>query len=584
MGQWVHEKQLGRLRNAKASLNLYLQVASYEQAIRELAYHLATSAIAKDSYRMQLHSKNRRLALINKALVATFITAVPSLVSLPTNAQTAIPTSAALPLLGDGSEMTSSAERRLGDRIARELYRDPDYIDDPVLADYVQGIWQSLLTAARQRGDLTPELDERFAWRIVLGRDRTVNAFALPGGYLGVHLGLMAVVSSRSELASVLGHELSHVTQRHIARLMAKNSQQAPWMLGAMILGALAASKNAEAGNALIVGGQALSAQSQLNFSRDMEREADRIGFGVMTQAGFDAQGFVSMFDKLQQASRLNDTGAYPYLRTHPLTTERIADMRSRLPLGAAVANQTIPTASHAMLTARARVLSNPSVDALRSWQAQADDAGLENSPGAVQAGVLYGAAMAASQMREPALARQRLARLQSIIDLDPEASIQTQWLEVEIALAARDLSKSQWKTLSDRIDFNDAHPSHGRRPALLLQAQVALQIGQGPALDTATQHLQTWVTANPQDALAWQWLASAYTAQSQPLRAIRAEAESRAAQLDFAGALDRLKAAQDLGLRSTVAQSNADHIDASIIDTRRRQIESLLKDQALER
>lgn len=135
-----------------------------------------------------------------------------------------------LPTLGDGSEMSSSAERRLGDRIAREIYRDPDYIDDPVLLDYVQEIWQPLLAAARARGDLSAELHERFAWEIMLARDRTVNAFALPGGYLGVHLGLIAVVGSRDELASVLGHELSHVTQRHISRVMAKQSQQTPWL------------------------------------------------------------------------------------------------------------------------------------------------------------------------------------------------------------------------------------------------------------------------------------------------------------------------------------------------------------------
>ena len=267
------------------------------------------------------------------------------------------PTNLQLPTLGDGSDMTSSDERRLGDRIAREIYRDPDYIDDPVLGEYVQGIWQPLLAAARARGDLTPELDERFAWEIMLGRDRTVNAFALPGGYLGVHLGLIAIVGSRDELASVLGHELSHVTQRHISRLMSKQGQQAPWLIGAMILGVLAASKSADAGNALIVGGQAVAAQTQLNFSRDMEREADRIGFGVMTQAGFEAQGFVSMFDKLQQASRLNDNGAYPYLRSHPLTTERIADMRARLPLGAATAVSATFSAEHAMISARARAL-----------------------------------------------------------------------------------------------------------------------------------------------------------------------------------------------------------------------------------
>jgi predicted Zn-dependent protease len=518
--------------------------------------------------------------LMNKRFATTLIAAFLWTAPFPSPGQTTNPS---LPLLGDGSEMTSSAERRLGDRIARELYRDPDYIDDPALGDYVQSIWQPLLAAARQRGDLTPELDERFAWRIVLGRDRSVNAFALPGGYLGVHLGLMAVVSSKSELASVLGHELSHVTQRHIARLMAKNSQQAPWVIGAMILGALAASKNAEAGNALIVGGQALSAQSQLNFSRDMEREADRVGFGVMTQAGFEAQGFVSMFDKLQQASRLNDSGAYPYLRSHPLTTERIADMQSRLPLGVASNQQAALTLSHAMLTARARVLSNSGIDALRSWQAQADGTAIENDAPAVQAGVLYGATMAASRMRDPTLARQCLARLQRIVEGDSEAKRQAQWLGVEIALTAADLSKTQWNALVDSLGLNNPQPSTLRRPELLLQAQVVMQVGPSPALTVATQNLLTWVAVNPQDALAWQWLASVYTAQNQPLRALRAEAESRAAHLDYAGALDRLKAAQGLKPGATGARSNADHIDASIIDTRRRQIEALLKDQALE-
>lgn len=531
---------------------------------------------------MHLFKKNRFLALIKQAQVAIFIIASCTLTPNQLNAQTSA--SSLLPLLGDASEISSGAERRLGDRIARELYRDPDYIDDPVLADYVQGIWQPLLAAARARGDLTPELDERFAWRIVLGRDRSVNAFALPGGYLGVHLGLMAVVSSRSELASVLGHELSHVTQRHIARLMAKNSQQTPWMIGAMILGALAASKNADAGNALIVGGQALSAQAQLNFSRDMEREADRIGFGVMTQAGFEAQGFVSMFDKLQQASRLNDNGAYPYLRSHPLTTERMADMQARLPLGATHPDHTVPTMPHAMLTARARVLSNPGVDALRAWQTQADDVTLDSQPAAVQAGALYGAAMAASRLRESAQAHKQFERLQTIVRSDPEASLQARWLGVEIALAARDLSRPQVLALGNDVDMNRSDVARMRRPELLLQAQIAMQAGAPATLDTVAQRLQTWVSLQPQDALAWQWLASIYAEQNQSLRALRAEAEAKVAHLDYAGALDRLKGAQDrLRVPGGAAASSADHIDASIIDTRLRQIQALLKEQALE-
>ena len=192
----------------------------------------------------------------------------------------------ALPSLGNSEGISLSAERKLGDRIARELYRDPDYLEDPVLDEYIQRLWAPLVKAAAARGELSPDLQARFAWRILLGRDRSVNAFALPGGYLGVHLGLIAVVGSNDELASVLAHELSHVTQRHIARSMDEQSKMTPWVIGSMILGAIAISKNPQAAQGLIVGGQAAAIQSQLSYSRDMEREADRVGYGVLTDAG----------------------------------------------------------------------------------------------------------------------------------------------------------------------------------------------------------------------------------------------------------------------------------------------------------
>ncbi|MHB8951123.1 MAG: M48 family metalloprotease, partial [Rhodoferax sp.] len=429
-----------------------------------------------------------------------------------------------MPTLGDTSDLSSSDERRLGDRIARELYRDPDYLDDPVLAEYVQGIWQPLLVAARARGDLSPELSQRFAWEIMLGRDRTVNAFALPGGYLGVHLGLIAVVSNRDELASVLGHELSHVTQRHISRLMAKQGQMAPWMIGAMVLGALAASKSVDAGNALIVGGQAVAAQNQLNFSRDMEREADRVGFNVMTEAGFEAKGFVTMFDKLQQASRLNDNSAYPYLRSHPLTTERIADMQARQALAAPAPAHAEITLEHALMAARARVLANPDVDALRAWQLEADSTSLNTQAAVRQAGVCYGAALAASQLRDFAQARAYLARLRGLVAGDAAAARLAWLLQAEMALRAGDASAAQ-AALSAVRAVGSAPPVPAApgapdpapamaRPELLLAAPIALQPGPGgradvvsAALATSAARLQAWVTLKPRDAQAWQLL-----------------------------------------------------------------------------
>ena len=486
-----------------------------------------------------------------------------------------------MPNLGDSSDLTVSAERRMGDRIAREIYRDPDFIDDPVLVEYVQGIWQPLLAAARMRGELSPELDERFAFEVMMGRDRTVNAFALPGGYFGLHLGLLAVVTSRDELASVLGHELSHVTQRHISRLISKQSAQTPWVIGAMILGALAASTSPDAANALIAGGQAVAAQSQLNFSRDMEREADRVGFGVMTQAGFEPQGFVTMFDKLQNASRLNDNGNYPYLRSHPLTTERIADMQARLQLGSA--NQPSPTASleHSVISARANVLANSGVDALRAWAAHARGPEFAKLDRPRQVATLYGAVMAGAKLRDFATLPPLMSQLSELTRQDGPATRQVRLLAAEVALAANDTRPAillmQGKTLSD------TNPDGLRRPELILGSQALIRSGLAVEAGLAAQQLQTWVARHARDALAWQMLSSAYAAQGQTLRAIRAEAEVQVAHLDFAGANDRFKAAQEVA-REQARRGAMDHIEASIIDTRARQNSVLLKEQAAER
>jgi predicted Zn-dependent protease len=473
-----------------------------------------------------------------------------------------------LPGMGDG-EMTASTERRLGDQIARELYRDPDYIDDPVLVEYAEDIWQRLLAAARLRGELTPELDERFAWTVMLGRDRSINAFALPGGYLGLHLGLISVTGSRDELATVLGHELSHVTQRHISRIMAKQSRQMPLLLAGMILGMIAAgkSRNGDAGQAVLMGSQAAFAQSQLSFSRDMEREADRIGFGVMTQAGYAPQGAAAMFEKLQYAARLNDNGSYPYLRSHPLNSERIADMQGRYQFrpGSGIAMPL--TMDHAMIAARARVLVRPGVDVLRLWIDAAGSGEFARSSPAQQAGTLYAAALAANELRDYKSARALAERLRARTGEDARAARLARLLSAEIELAADAPAKAA--TLLD--------PQAKDRPEMLLAAQAAAATRQ-PAPMVAP--LRDWVASHPRDATAWRLLGRLYGAQNDTLRAIRADAEANVAVLDYPGARDRFKAAQEFIHKGG---GPIDHYEASIVDTRARAIEVLVREQAAE-
>ena len=480
-----------------------------------------------------------------------------------------------LPSLGDNLDLSAGAERRLGDRIAASIYRDPDYIDDPVLVDYMQGIWQRLMAAARARGELNTELDERFAWGLFLIRDRSINAFALPGGYMGVHLGLIAAVTSKDELAAVLGHELSHITQRHISRLITQQARTTPLLIAAMILGALATAKSPNAAQAAIVGGQAVAAQSQLNFSRDMEREADRVGFNVMTDAGFDSRGVASMFEKLQQASRINDNGAFPYLRSHPLTTQRIAEAQARLQLDLQEAHPNKATASesaqarllHAVMAARASVLADPGVDALRAMVAEAQR---QVGPGsdARSIGNLYAGALAAAKLRDFALARRLAERLKEKVAGNVLVANTTSLLTIEIDL------------LAGLVPADTAQIEIGKttlRAELLMQARALLAAGK-PQL--VSDRLTTWVTVHPQDEVAWQLLAVAYGIQNQNVRAIRADAEGRVAQLDYTGALERFRAAQTM-IRSNPA--SADFVEGSIIDTRARQLDSLVKQQALQ-
>jgi predicted Zn-dependent protease len=508
-------------------------------------------------------SRKRRITPALRTFCATFLIASQVLLPAPALAQMQV-----LPGLGDGGEMTASAERHLGDQIARELYRDTDYIDDPVVAAYVQDIWQRLLAAARARGELTPELDERFAWTILLGRDRNINAFALPGGYLGLNLGLVAAVGSRDELATVLGHELSHVTQRHISRIMSKQGKQMPLMIAGLILGMIASkSRSGDAGQAVMMGSQAVFAQNQLNFSRDMEREADRVGFGVMTQAGFAPQGAAAMFEKLQYASRLNDNGSYPYLRSHPLTTERISDMQGRFQFKMDTTPPLPLVMDHAMIASRARVLTRPGVDVLRLWVDSASSGEVAKSSPAQQAGTLYAAALSAKELRDYKAARALVERLVARTAEDLAAAKQARWLSAEIELAAGAPAKA--------AALLDAKSKE--RPEMMLAAEAATAMRQPAPMIPV---LRDWVAANPRDATAWHALANLYGAENDTLRAVRADAEANVAILDYPAARDRFKAAQEL-----IRQSNkpVDHYEASIIDTRARAVDVLVKEQAAE-
>lgn len=472
-----------------------------------------------------------------------------------------------LPALGEtaSEDLSVGSERRLGDQIMRDIRRDPDYLDDPVLLEYVQSLWEPLVAAARQRGDIGPDLDPRFAWETFLVRDRSVNAFALPGGYVGVHLGLIAMTTTRDELASVLAHELTHVTQRHIARMMANSQRQSMIGLATIILGMIAASRSTrmDGANALITGGQAVAAQGQLNFSRDAEREADRIGFSVLTQAGFAPGGMASMFEKLEHSSRLNDSGGFPYLRTHPLNAERIGEARARVGSSAPPAALT-GVLAHIAAQARARVMMDARVDALRRWQAL--DASANASAGErLMAG--YASALASTLLRDWPRADTALQLAQAAARGDAPASRDVALLQAQSLLARGEPARAA-EVLRP---YAKTEGQASARAVMLLAAQVAMAGSDKPSLQKSAEELQTWASLHPQDATVWSQLGRTWEKLDQPLRALRAEAESRIALGDLIGGVDRLRAGQRLARSGR----GVDFIEASVIDARLKEIEA---------
>ncbi len=229
-----------------------------------------------------------------------------------------------LPSLGDagGTELSTNDERKLGELIMRDYRAFGAVTEDPDITSYITKLGGRIASAAGQ----SPSNFEFF-----LVADKSINAFAMPGGFIGVHTGLIANAQSEAELASVLSHEVGHVTQRHIARMFSQQKQTSLVSTAAFIAAILVAASNPQAAQGLAAAGAGYSIDQQLGFSRDAEREADRIGFTTLTKAGFDPQGMVDFFGRLQQSSRLYENNAPAYLRTHPLTTERISDIRNRV-------------------------------------------------------------------------------------------------------------------------------------------------------------------------------------------------------------------------------------------------------------
>lgn len=337
-----------------------------------------------------------------------------------------------LPSMGAASaaELSPMLERSLGEAIMSQGRRDPTYVDDSELSQYLTTMGRKLAAFAP---GAVPEV-EMFGVR-----DPEINAFAMPGGFIGVNTGLIVSSGSESELAAVLAHEIGHVVQRHIARGMTQQNQNSMVML-ASLAGALLAALAGGGGN-LAVGvaafGQAAAINRQLGFSRDAEREADRAGLQMLTKAGYDADGMSQMFSRLMNASRLNEgAGGGSWASTHPLSIERMSDVQNRV--------RSMPPSRHVdsddfwYVRAKMRVVQGRDAVSLRSAGQQLQDEAQALS-GVRQSAAYYGLALQAYQRNNLAEAE----RYWNLASADGRSSPQLAKLSVDIALARKDYPRA---------------------------------------------------------------------------------------------------------------------------------------------
>lgn len=308
-----------------------------------------------------------------------------------------------LPDLGDHSASVLSAteEAKLGREFMREIRRQLDFVDDIELVAYVNQLGQALVRNSDQPNRV-------FTFYLV--RDSTLNAFAVPGGHITLHTGLITTTKHEAELASVVAHEIAHITQSHMARMVARAKRQNLPAMAALIAAILI---GGQAGTAAIAATQAGLIERQLAYSRSFEQEADAIGIATLARANYDPRAMPAFFNRLQQYSRSQESNAPEFLRTHPLTYNRIVESISRAENYARVENPD--ETKFLLMQAKIRALygsTNPTKVA-NSFAARLENNSFQNL--AVER---YGHALALAGNGEYGAAR---AKISGLLEADPD-------------------------------------------------------------------------------------------------------------------------------------------------------------------
>jgi beta-barrel assembly-enhancing protease len=454
-----------------------------------------------------------------------------------------------LPDLGDVSQadFSPAQERKLGETVVRQMRASGAYMNDPEVNDYLNELGHRLTSVS---------IDVKQDFEFFAVPDAQINAFALPGGYIGVNTGLILLAQTESELASVLAHEISHVTQHHLARALSAQKDSMLMSLAGLALAILAAragsGSSGDAAAGAIAASQALTIQHQINFTRENEYEADRLGFQRLDAAGFDVTAMATFMQRLQTAMRFVEGSVPTYLRDHPVTYERVAEAQARAQ--GHPYRQVVDSLDFHLVRALLRSYQGEPREAVKWF----DDAIAEhkyNNAIAAQ----YGLVASLLRTTDFARARKELAKLEHMAPEHPMIEA----IAGHVLLESGDVDGAIKR-------FGDAVARYPNKMQLVYDYPESL-LKAGRNVDAAKfveQQLQRFPGDGPLQLLA----ARAYAAQNKQMLAHRHQGEYYAWQGNLKGAIDQLQIASKA--------KDGDFYQASVVDTRLRALQREAKEQ----
>ncbi len=466
--------------------------------------------------------------------------------SAPTNLDTSLPD------LGDVAQtvLTPQDEQRISEQIMREVATSDDVLQDIEVIDYLNALGNKLAAAS-------PDKQQKFNFFVV--NDNSINAFAMPGGVIGVHTGLMLATNSESELASVLGHEIGHVTQRHLARMLAKQKTDMFKNIAGIALALLAARANPELANGALATVSAAGVQRQLDYTRDHEREADRVGLSILDAAGFDTRAMPAFFTTLQRNTRFVEGNAPSFLRTHPLNVERIADVSNRVE--ATPYRQVTDSLEFNLVKAKLRAADGLAQGGLSENTVDQFNDNIKEGRFANESAEHYGLALAMLRKNDLNGAQNQMQWLKK--NAPKNAFIENLAARIDVARNNPQAAASQYaKALS-------LYPTH--RSLIYGYAEHFLAINQP---DKAIKLIQDKQALYPSDAYFYDVLAKAYSAKNKNLLRFQAQGEAYYRQYNLKKAIEQMEFA--------AKAKDGNFYEQSIVEARLKELRRLHENEKL--